>query len=44
MVPPRGVAILTSSSVGAPKKIFRPKRDEVTWEWKIVHKEGLYDL
>jgi len=40
MLPLRGVAILTSSSLRVPKKIFGPKKDEVTWEWVIVHTEG----
>jgi hypothetical protein len=26
------------------RKIFRPKRKEVTGEWRRLHKEGLYDL
>jgi hypothetical protein len=26
------------------KKIFGPKRDEVTGEWRRLHSEGLYDL
>jgi hypothetical protein len=26
------------------RKIFRPKRDEVTGEWKKLHNEGLNDL
>jgi hypothetical protein len=26
------------------RKIFGPKRDEVTGEWKRLHKEELYDL
>jgi hypothetical protein len=25
-------------------KIFGPKRDEVTWKWRRLHKEELYDL
>jgi hypothetical protein len=44
MLPLRGVAILTSISLRVPKKILGPKRDEVTWEWSIVQKEGLYDM
>jgi hypothetical protein len=28
----------------ALKKIFGPKRDEVTREWRKLHKEGLRDL
>jgi hypothetical protein len=24
--------------------IFRPKRDEVTWEWRKLHNEELHDL
>jgi hypothetical protein len=44
MLPLREVVILTSSSVRVPKKISGPKRDEVTWEWKIVHSEGLHNL
>jgi hypothetical protein len=27
-----------------PRKIFGPKRDEVTGEWREVHKEELSDL
>ena len=26
------------------RRIFRPKRDEVTWEWKRLHNEKLNDL
>jgi hypothetical protein len=26
-----------------PRKIFDPKRDEVTGEWRRLHKEKLYD-
>jgi hypothetical protein len=26
------------------KKIFGPKRDEVTWEWRKLHNEEIYDL
>jgi hypothetical protein len=26
------------------RKIFRPKRDRVTGEWKRLHNEQLYDL
>jgi hypothetical protein len=26
------------------RKIFGPKRDEVTWDWRKLHKEELYDL
>jgi hypothetical protein len=26
------------------RKIFEPKRDEVTREWRKLHKEELYDL
>jgi hypothetical protein len=26
------------------RKIFRPKRKEVTGEWRKLHNEGLYDL
>jgi len=26
------------------RRIFRPKRDEVTGEWRQVHNEGLNDL
>jgi len=26
------------------KRIFRPLRDEVTWKWKRLHNEELYDL
>jgi hypothetical protein len=26
------------------RKIFRPKRNEVTGEWRRLHNEGLYDL
>jgi hypothetical protein len=26
------------------RKIFGPKRDEVTGEWRRLHKEELYDL
>jgi hypothetical protein len=26
------------------RKIFRPKRDEVTREWRRLHNEELYDL
>ena len=25
-------------------RIFGPKRDEVTWEWRRLHKEELHDL
>ena len=28
----------------ALKRIFRPKRDEVTWEWRKLHNEELNDL
>jgi hypothetical protein len=27
-----------------PRKIFGPKRDEVTWEWIRLHNEEFYDL
>jgi hypothetical protein len=27
-----------------PRKIFGPKRDEVTGEWRRLHNEELYDL
>jgi hypothetical protein len=26
------------------RRIFGPKRDEVTWEWRRLHNEELYDL
>jgi len=26
------------------RRIFRPKRDEITWEWRKVHSEELNDL
>jgi hypothetical protein len=26
------------------RRIFGPKRDEVTGEWRRLHNEGLYDL
>jgi hypothetical protein len=26
------------------KKIFRPKNDEVTWEWIILHSGEVYNL
>jgi hypothetical protein len=26
------------------RRIFEPKRDEVTWEWRKIHVEELYDL
>jgi hypothetical protein len=26
------------------RKIFGPKRDEVTWQWRRLHNEELYDL
>jgi len=26
------------------RTIFGPKRDEVTWEWRKLHKEELNDL
>ena len=26
------------------RRIFRPLREEVTWEWKRLHNEELYDL
>jgi hypothetical protein len=26
------------------RKVFGPKRDEVTGEWRKLHKEELYDL
>jgi hypothetical protein len=26
------------------RKIFRPKRDEITGEWRRLHNEELYDL
>jgi hypothetical protein len=26
------------------RKVFGPKRDEVTGEWRKLHKEDLYDL
>jgi hypothetical protein len=28
----------------AQRKIFGPKRDELTGEWRSLHKEELYDL
>ena len=28
----------------ALRKIFEPKKDEVTWEWRKLHKEELSDL
>jgi hypothetical protein len=28
----------------APRKIFGPKRDEVTGEWRKLHNEELHDL
>ena len=33
-------------SVGAFKlrRLFGPRRDEVTWEWRRLHNEGLNDL
>jgi hypothetical protein len=27
-----------------PRTIFRPKRDEVTGEWRRLHNKELYDL
>jgi hypothetical protein len=24
------------------RRIFRPRRDEVTWEWRRLHKKELY--
>jgi hypothetical protein len=36
-----GVAVLDNR---VQKKIFGPKRDEVTGEWKRPRKEELYDL
>jgi hypothetical protein len=29
---------------GALKRIFGPKRDEVTGEWRKLHNEELHDL
>jgi hypothetical protein len=26
------------------RRIFGPKRDEVTWEWRKLHKKELYAL
>jgi hypothetical protein len=26
------------------RRIFGPKRDEVTWEWKKLHDEELHDM
>jgi hypothetical protein len=26
------------------RRIFGPKRDEATWEWRRLHKEELNDL
>ena len=26
------------------RRIFRPKKDEVTGEWRILHEKGLYAL
>jgi hypothetical protein len=26
------------------RRIFGPKRDEVTWEWRKLHNEGLHYL
>jgi hypothetical protein len=26
------------------RRIFGPKRDEVTWEWRKLHNEELHDL
>jgi len=26
------------------RRIFGPMRDKVTWEWKTLHNEELYDL
>ena len=26
------------------KRIFEPKRDQITWEWKKIHNERLNDL
>jgi hypothetical protein len=26
------------------RRIFGPKRDEVTWEWRRLHNKELYDL
>ena len=26
------------------RRIFGPMRDEVTWEWRTLHNEELYDL
>jgi hypothetical protein len=28
----------------ALRRIFGPKRDEVTWEWRKLHNEELHDL
>jgi len=26
------------------RRTFEPKREEVTWEWRKLHNEELYDL
>jgi hypothetical protein len=26
------------------RRIFGPKRDELTWDWRRLHEEELYDL
>jgi hypothetical protein len=26
------------------RRIFGPKRNEITWEWRRLHKEELYDF
>jgi len=26
------------------RKLFGPKRDKVTWEWRKLHNKELYDL
>jgi hypothetical protein len=41
---PRGELRLRVFEKRVYRRIFRPNRDEVTWEWRKLHKEKLNDL